>query len=52
MTPLWNGVTLCRDLSLGHPSLGSASVHLLVLLVWAVVGFLVAARVFERRLVS
>lgn len=52
VTPLWNGVALCRDLSLGHPSLGNAAGHLLVLSVWAIGGFLLAARVFERRLVS
>jgi lipooligosaccharide transport system permease protein len=52
VTPLWNGVALCRDLSLGHPSPGGAAVHLLVLLVWGGGGFLLAARVFERRLVS
>jgi lipooligosaccharide transport system permease protein len=52
VTPLWNGVSLCRDLSLGHPDLGSASVHLAVLAVWTVTGFVYAARVFARRLVT
>lgn len=52
VTPLWNGVDLCRDLSLGQPDWGSAVAHLAVLVVWAVAGFAVAARVFRKRLVS
>ena len=52
VTPLWNGVSLCRDLSLGHPDLVSAVLHLTVLTVWTVVGFVLAARVFQRRLVT
>jgi lipooligosaccharide transport system permease protein len=52
VTPLWNGVALCRDLCLGEPDLGSALVHLLVLAAWTVVGFLLAARTFQARLVS
>jgi lipooligosaccharide transport system permease protein len=51
-TPLWNGVALCRDLSLGHPATGSALAHLLVVSAWTVVGFVVAARTFQRRLVT
>ncbi|MGZ4594646.1 MAG: ABC transporter permease [Actinomycetes bacterium] len=52
VTPLWNGVSLCRELALGHPDLVSALLHLTVLTVWTVVGFVLAARVFERRLVT
>lgn len=52
VTPLWNGVALCRDLSLGHPAWGSAAAHVGVLTGWTVVGFVVAARVFRRRLVT
>jgi lipooligosaccharide transport system permease protein len=52
VTPLWNGVDLCRDLSLGQPDLPSALAHLAVLATWAVVGFVLAARTFEKRLVS
>jgi lipooligosaccharide transport system permease protein len=52
VTPLWNGVDLCRALALGQPDLTSALVHLGVLTAWAVVGFVVAARVFEKRLVT
>ena len=52
VTPLWNGVTLCRDLSLGEPDLTSALVHIGVLVAWTVAGFVVASRVFDKRLVT
>jgi lipooligosaccharide transport system permease protein len=52
VTPLWNGVALCRDLSLGHPTAAAAAGHLLVIVAWTVGGFVVARRTFERRLVS
>jgi lipooligosaccharide transport system permease protein len=52
ITPLWNGVDLCRDLSLGHPDLTSALAHLGVLAAWTVVGFVLAARTFQKRLVT
>ena len=52
VTPLWNGVALCRDLALGHPDAASAAGHLAVLVAWTVAGFVVARRTFERRLVS
>jgi lipooligosaccharide transport system permease protein len=50
--PLWHGVDLCRALALGTPAYGSALVHVGYLLLWAVAGFLVARRTFERRLVT
>lgn len=52
VVPLWHGVDLARDLALGQPSLGSAAVHVGYLSLWAVVGFLVASRRFEKRLVE
>jgi lipooligosaccharide transport system permease protein len=52
VTPLWNGVDLCRDLALGQPDLTSALIHLAVLAGWTIAGFLLAARVFEKRLVT
>jgi lipooligosaccharide transport system permease protein len=52
VTPLWNGVSLCRDLSLGHPDGATATVHLIVLAAWTVCGFLAARWVFQRRLVT
>jgi lipooligosaccharide transport system permease protein len=48
--PLWHGVDLCRDLSLGDASLGSAVVHVLYLLAWIVAGYVLALRCFRRRL--
>ena len=50
--PLWHGVDLARDLSLGQASWGSAAVHVAYLAAWTVAGFAVAARAFERRLVT
>jgi lipooligosaccharide transport system permease protein len=52
VTPLWNGVDLCRDLSLGQPDLTSALLHLAVLGAWTVVGFVLASRTFAKRLVT
>jgi lipooligosaccharide transport system permease protein len=51
VTPLWNGVDLCRDLSLGEPDLTSAIAHIAVLCAWTVAGFVIASRVFDKRLV-
>jgi lipooligosaccharide transport system permease protein len=50
--PLWHGVELARDLCLGQPTLAGALVHGGYLLAWVVVGFLVAQRKFEGRLVT
>ncbi len=50
--PLWHGVDLCRALALGTPGYGSALVHIGYLVLWAVVGFVVARSTFERRLVT
>lgn len=50
--PLWHGVDLARDLTLGRPDLGSALVHVAYLSLWVAIGFLVAARRFEKRLVE
>ncbi|MGH8939788.1 MAG: ABC transporter permease [Actinomycetes bacterium] len=52
LVPLWHGVDLARDLALGQPSLAGALVHGGYLLVWVVVGFVVARHTFERRLVT
>jgi len=48
--PLWHGVDLCRDLSLGQASAGIAIVHLLYLSAWIVAGYVLALRCFRRRL--
>jgi len=51
-TPLWHGVTLCRDLSTGSvealPMLG----HVAYLVAFATVGSVLAVRYVERRLLS
>jgi lipooligosaccharide transport system permease protein len=51
ITPLWNGVSLCRQLSLGDLALGSAAYHLGFLLLWVPASFGVAYWSFRRRLV-
>ncbi|GAB7190637.1 ABC transporter permease [Kineococcus sp. NUM-3379] len=50
LTPLWHGVDLCRDLSLGAPDAASAALHVGYLLVWAVAGTVLARRAMARRL--
>ena len=50
--PLWHGVDLCRALALGTPAYGSALVHVGYLALWAVAGFVLARKTFERRLVT
>ena len=49
-TPLWHGVDLCRRLALGGISPERALVHVAYLSTFVVVGALVAARIFARRL--
>lgn len=52
VVPLWHGVDLCRDLALGRAGLGMSLLHVGYLLLWLVVGFVLAARAFEKRLVE
>ena len=52
LTPLWHGVALCRDLTLGAVSPGADLVHVLYLTALAAVGFLLARRSFSARLVT
>jgi lipooligosaccharide transport system permease protein len=49
-TPLWHGVALCRELTLGTPSAGSVVIHLAYLLVLAGIGVYAAERTYTRRL--
>ena len=51
VTPLWHGVTLCRDLMLGDISLGHDLMHLGYLLAFVTVGLLLAGLTYRRRLV-
>jgi lipooligosaccharide transport system permease protein len=48
--PLWHGVELARAATLGGLSGASIGVHLAVLIAWALVGTVVAVRLFARRL--
>lgn len=49
-TPLWHGVELCRELTLGTVDLGSALLHLAYLLAFLAFGVWLALRNFRRRL--
>lgn len=51
VTPLWHGVELCRDASLGTAPGPLGAVHLAVLLGYIAVGWVLAQREFSRRLV-
>ncbi|HEV7654902.1 MAG TPA: ABC transporter permease [Mycobacteriales bacterium] len=50
LTPLWHGVALSRDLSLGTASAAGTFLHVVYLLAWITAGFAVAARNYRRRL--
>ena len=50
LTPIWHGVELCRDSVNGQLEWDSAIVHVAYLLLFAVVGWLLAARTFAKRL--
>jgi lipooligosaccharide transport system permease protein len=49
-TPLWHGVNLCRQLTLGHVNALGAVGHLAYLLVFVVVGYVWGLRTYTRRL--
>jgi lipooligosaccharide transport system permease protein len=51
-TPLWHGVDLCRELTLGHVHLVRALVHVAYLLALVVGGLIWAHRTYGRRLFS
>ena len=50
VTPLWHGVALCRDLTLGTATLGSALIHVGYLAALVVAGLAVGRRTYRRRL--
>jgi lipooligosaccharide transport system permease protein len=50
-TPLWHGVDLCRQLTLGDVDLASAGVHLAYLVTFTAAGLAVAYYSYRRRLV-
>jgi lipooligosaccharide transport system permease protein len=51
VTPLWHGVDLCRQLTLGDVDLASSLAHLAYLLVFTAVGLVLAYFSYRRRLV-
>lgn len=51
LSPLWHGIDLCRALVAGHPTAGMAALHIVYLAAWTIAGFLLARRLFIRRLV-
>src|SRR5919197_2854472 len=51
-TPLWHGVALCRDLTLGIGSALPDVGHVAYLAAWALAGLGLASRSYERRLVT
>jgi lipooligosaccharide transport system permease protein len=50
VTPLWHGVDLARELSLGTADVGSALLHTGYLGLWVAAGLAAAALTFRRRL--
>lgn len=52
VTPLWHGVTLCRDLALGSATVASAVAHVAYLAVFVALGWWWAVRSFSARLTS
>ena len=52
LTPLWHGVDLCRHLSLGVASFWGSMAHVAYLVLWIVVGTVVAMHTYRRRLVT
>lgn len=50
VTPIWHGVELCRDLTLGTLETLPALGHLGYLLAWTAAGLLLARRAYRRRL--
>jgi lipooligosaccharide transport system permease protein len=51
LTPLWNGVDLCRSFALGYASAGRTVAEVAYLLAWVAAGVLIARKTFTRRLV-
>jgi lipooligosaccharide transport system permease protein len=50
VTPLWQGVDLCRSLSLGDPRAGLAALHIGYFLILVVAGVWFGGRTYTRRL--
>jgi lipooligosaccharide transport system permease protein len=52
VTPLWNGTTSVRQLTLGVPDWPAIAAHCAYLLAWVAVGLVLAFRSFRARLVT
>jgi lipooligosaccharide transport system permease protein len=50
VSPLWHGVELCRAGTLGWPTAWGVPVHVAALLVWIVIGYLLARYRFTKKL--
>jgi lipooligosaccharide transport system permease protein len=50
VTPIWHGVELCRQLTLGEVDSVAAVGHLAYLLAWTVGGLVAARHTYRRRL--
>jgi lipooligosaccharide transport system permease protein len=51
-TPLWHGVTLCRELAAGTVELWPALGHAAYLSAFTVTGAVIAVRILQRRLLQ
>jgi lipooligosaccharide transport system permease protein len=51
-TPLWHGVELCRMFTLGHVHVFQALGHAGYLLLFVVIGFVLAQRTYAARLLK
>jgi lipooligosaccharide transport system permease protein len=51
LTPLWHGVDLCRQLTLGDVAVSSMLAHVGALLAWIAIGLTAARITYRRRLV-
>lgn len=49
-TPLWHGVEMCRDVTLGDLTLASGLAHTAYLLLWSVTGWYFAVRMMNRKM--
>jgi lipooligosaccharide transport system permease protein len=51
-SPLWHGIDLCRNLSLGTATIGRSAVHVAYLLVFFIGGLALARRTYRQRMHS
>lgn len=50
LTPLWHGVELCRDITVGPFELASTATHIGVLMFWTIAGYVACRVSFDRRI--